>query len=103
MTKRNAQITRNPPKKMPDGSMEAIGNPITVRGKLALLGWPSLMDWAIAHGYTRCMAYYVVKTWGMRTDRRQPHGGIARQLMNDLRETLANGKRPEQMPVANGE
>jgi hypothetical protein len=71
----------------------ALGDAITVRGKLALLGWPSVESWAKAHGYQRAMANYCIRTWGQRTDR-QPHGGISRQLMRDLRETLATGRRP---------
>lgn len=78
---------------------EPVGDPIQVRGKLALLGWPSLAAWSLAHGYDRNMGTYVVKTWGTRTDGRQPHGGYSRQLMRDLRETLATGKRPEDMPA----
>lgn len=82
---------RHPQYKVPT---DPIGDAIAVRGKLALLGWPSLRSWARAHGYDGQMPGYVVRHWGNRTDRR-PHGGIARALMHDLRETLAKGKRPE--------
>jgi hypothetical protein len=69
---------------------------VEVRGKLALLGWPSLAAWGEAHGYSQKMPNYVVKTWGNTT--RRPHGGIARHLMANLRQTLETGKRPEHMP-----
>lgn len=73
---------------------EGIGDRTTVRGKLALLGWHSLREWALAHGYDRQLAAYTIKTWGNRTDRK-PHGGLTRQVMRDLRETLSTGKTPE--------
>jgi hypothetical protein len=72
---------------------EVIGNVVTVRGKLALLGWPSMRAWASAHGYERMTVSATVKTWGLRTDR-TPHGGLARAVMRDLRETFATGKQP---------
>jgi hypothetical protein len=64
---------------------------VTVRGRLALLGWPSLEAWAQAHGYRAQMARYCVVTWGNRADKK-PHGGIARALMRDLRATLSEGR-----------
>jgi hypothetical protein len=76
-----------------------VGDRITVRGKLALLGWPSVDAWARAHGYERKMASYCVGTWGNRIDR-HPHGGISRAVMHDLRVTLAEGRRPEHMHQA---
>lgn len=81
-----------------DGSACApLGTPVEVRGKLALLGWPSLSVWAEHHGYARNMAVYVVKQWAGKEKR--PHGGIARHLMKDLRETLATEKRYENTVV----
>jgi hypothetical protein len=68
-----------------------------VRGKLALLGWPDFTSWAKAHGYDRQMLGAVVRTWGNRTDR-EPHGGISRALMHDLRRTLDEGIGPQQRP-----
>lgn len=93
MPKSNAPTRRRHPPKVAPAS--AIGDPITIRGRLALLGWASVEAWAAAHGYERTMASYCIRTWGNRTDR-QPHGGISRALMSDLRETLANNKRPTQ-------
>lgn len=91
MDKSNAASARRHPPKV--ASPSVIGDSVTVRGRLALLGWASVEAWARAHGYERKMAHYCIRTWGNRSDR-QPHGGISRALMRDLRETLANGKRP---------
>lgn len=77
------------------GDVFPVGTPIEVRGKLALLGWPSVSAWGEAHGYSRTMTTYVVKQWGSTSKR--PHGGIARHLMHNLRETLATGRRPEHL------
>jgi hypothetical protein len=77
-------------------TVRPLGDPLSVRGQLALLGWESVSAWAAAHGYERLMAAYCIRTWGNRVDRR-PHGGIARALMADLRRTLVEGKRPEHM------
>lgn len=73
---------------------EGIGDAITVRGKLALLGWASVAVWAKAHGFEAELVRWAIRHWGTRTDRR-PHGGLTRQAMSDLRETLATGKTPE--------
>ena len=72
-----------------------VGDVITVRGKLALLGWPSMRVWARAHGYPHGTVRQTVYRWGMRDDR-PPHGGIARAVMRDLRNTLETAKRPDQ-------
>jgi len=72
-----------------------LGTPEEIRGKLALLGWKSLAAWGEAHGYSLKMPHYVVKTWGHTTKR--PHGGIARHLMQNLRETLETSRRPEHL------
>lgn len=77
---------------------QPLGTPLTVRGRLALLGWTSIDTWAKAHGYERKTASYCIRTWGNRTDRR-PHGGISRALMADLHATLAKGLRPEHIPT----
>lgn len=75
---------------------EVIGDVTAVRGRLALLGWRSMRAWAHAHGYLRVTVRNTVVTWGQRTDRRQPHGGISRAVMRDLRRTFAEGITPEQ-------
>lgn len=72
---------------------EGIGDVVTVRGRLALLGWASMRAWAHAHGYERQLVAWTVKTWGNRTDRR-PHGGLTRQVMADLRVTFDQQKTP---------
>lgn len=92
MVKSNAPSTRRHPPKVATPSV--IGDSVTVRGRLALLGWTSVEAWARAHGYERKMASYCIRTWGNRSDR-QPHGGISRALMRDLRDTLESQKRPE--------
>ncbi len=97
MDKRNATSRRQHPRS--GAVVTPIGDPLTVRAKLALLGWPSLHAWARAHGYDRNMATYCVATWANRADR-LPHGGISRALMRDLRETLEMGKRPDQVEKA---
>lgn len=78
-----------------ESGVAPLGSSIEVRGKLALLGWPSLADWGDAHGYSRAMTTYVVRTWGNKTKR--PHGGIARHLMINLRKTIEEGRRPESL------
>ena len=75
---------------------EPLGSTLTVRAKLALLGWRSLDAWARAHGYEESMPGYVVRTWGNRTDKK-PHGGISRSVMRDLRRTFSRGIGPDQV------
>lgn len=67
--------------------MEAIGEMTQVRGKLALAGYRSVRSWADRHGYKAVTVRRVIYDWGCRSDR-EPHGGIARQVMSDLRRTL---------------
>lgn len=93
MPNRNAQAAGSRhPKSV--GVIEPLGTAVVVRGKLALLGWPSVAAWARAHGYLPVMADHTVRVWGNRTDR-TPHGGISRALMRDLRETLGTGRGPD--------
>lgn len=91
MQKTNSQAPRPP---SPKGGLEATGDNLAVRGRLALLGWPSLAAWADAMGYDPQMVRITIKQWGNRTDR-EPHGGIGRALMRDLRRTLAEEVRAE--------
>lgn len=72
---------------------EPIGDVLSIRGQLHLLGWTSFNAWAQAHGYKRGSVSAAVRTWGLRTDR-APHGGISRAVMRDLRTTLAQGIGP---------
>lgn len=88
MEKSNAKQQTRPPQ------AEVLGDVVTVRGRLALLGWKSITAWARAYGYERQMVSYTVRTWAQRTDRK-PHGGLSRAVMRDLRETLSLGIRPE--------
>lgn len=88
MTQSNAKKRTYPP-----SPGEGIGDAITVRGKLALLGWPSVAEWARAHGYDRQIVGWTICRWGNRTDRR-PHGGLTRQVLVDLRATLSLQKTP---------
>lgn len=73
----------------------ALGTVLSVRGRLAQLGWFSMSAWAQAYGYPRGSVQAAVRTWGQRTDR-IPHGGIARAVMRDLRTTLDQGLTPDQ-------
>lgn len=66
-----------------------------MRGKLALLGWPSMRAWSNVYGYKPVMSNYAVRTWGNRTDK-APHGGIAQALIRDLRRTLEEGIGPHE-------
>lgn len=47
----------------------------------------SLRGWALERGYRPGTAYMVVYRWEQRVDR-APHGGLARQIMADLRREL---------------
>lgn len=96
MEKSNAKQRQRPPQ------AEVLGDVVTVRGRLALLGWKSIAAWAHAYGYERQMVSYTVRTWAQRTDRR-PHGGLSRAVMRDLRETLSLGIRPEHKAVASAQ
>lgn len=60
---------------------------------LASRGTP-LYTWAPAHGYQRRTVYQTVHRWAGRTDK-YPHGGIARQIMADLRKDLGTELIPE--------
>ena len=72
---------------------EPLGNALSIRGRLNLLGWESFDAWAKAHGYQSGSVRAAVRTWGQRTDR-TPHGGISRAVMRDLRQTIAQGVGP---------
>lgn len=93
MPKSNAQRSAawHPPK---GAGVEPLGTTVVVRGKLALLGWPSVAAWARAHGYLPVMADHTIRVWGNRVDR-TPLGGISRALMRDLRSTIATEERAE--------
>ena len=72
---------------------EPLGDVLSIRGKLHLLGWKSFNVWAQAHGYKRTAVSAAVRTWGLRTDR-APHGVITQSILQDLRTTLDQGIRP---------
>lgn len=72
---------------------EPIGDVLSIRGQLHLLGWTSFTAWAKAHGYKRQAVSAAVIAWGQRTDR-APHGGISRAVMRDLRQTIAQRVGP---------
>lgn len=81
---------------------EAIGETLNIRGRMHMLGWSSIGDWARAHGYPRTSVYSALGTWGTRTDR-APHGHITRCILQDLRLTLAEGRSPASVkPAAAG-
>lgn len=78
---------------------EPLGDATTVRGKLALAGYRSITDWAHKHGVKPVTARRVVYDWANRTDR-DPHGGIARDVMQKLRRTVrAEHGKPLPVPL----
>lgn len=87
---------RNPPNNTAPG-VEALGDPTTVRGRLALLGWRSLSAWAAAHGHDRKMTDYAVRTWGRpgHGKARACYGGITLAILRDLASTITESRRPD--------
>ncbi|MCX7258546.1 MAG: hypothetical protein NTZ64_18020 [Polaromonas sp.] len=75
---------------------EPIGDALSIRGQLSMLGWRSFNAWAKAHGYKSRLVIHAVNAWGQRTDR-APHGGISRAVMRDLRQTIAQRVGPEDL------
>jgi len=67
--------------------LKPLGNATEVRGKLALAGYRSITEWADRNGIKPVTARRVIYDWSNRTDR-EPHGGIARDVMRKLRSTL---------------
>jgi hypothetical protein len=47
----------------------------------------SLREWATRKGYQPANVYAVIRRWGYRLDQ-QPHGGLARAIVADLRRAL---------------
>ena len=68
--------------------MKPLGDTLDVYAKLVRVGYGSIKDWADKHGYKPVTVYRVIHVWGNRTDK-EPHGGLAREIMRRLRETLA--------------
>lgn len=68
--------------------MKPLGTATTIRGKLALAGFRSVSDWAARNGVNPVTARRVIYVWGNRADR-EPHGGISRDVMRMLRDTLS--------------
>lgn len=83
------------PDRLPPG-VETLGDPVTVRGRLAMLGWKSLSAWAHAHGYPRQYVDHAVRTWGRpgHGKKRACYGGITLAILRDLATTLAEQRRP---------
>ncbi len=77
--------------------MKAIGNMQQVRTQLMLRGYRSVEEWAQSRGYISASVRRAIYDWGQREDR-EPHGGITRQIMADLRKTLAD--EPVMLEVA---
>lgn len=65
----------------------ALGDATRVRGLLAMAGYRSINEWAMRHGVKPVTARRVIYDWANRADR-DPHGGVAREVMRKLRETL---------------
>lgn len=68
-------------------SRAALGDATRVRGLLAMAGYRSISEWANCHGIKPVTARRVIYDWANRADR-EPHGGVAREVMRQLRETL---------------
>lgn len=66
---------------------EKLGDATKVRGRLAMAGYRSITHWADAHRIKPVTARRVIYDWADRDDR-DPHGGIARDVMFKLRLTL---------------
>jgi len=69
-------------------------HPASAAAMLALrgMGWTH-RTWAAANGYKPGAVYACIRIWVPRTDR-QPHGGIARQIREDLRRELGDALVP---------
>ena len=72
-------------------NLEPLGDSKTILSRLRELGWPYYTTWARAHGYQYATVRAVVLRWGKSTE--EPHGGLGRAIMRDLRATLEQGKR----------
>ncbi len=77
--------------------MKAIGNMQQVRMQLMLRGYRSVEEWAQRKGHISASVRRAIYDWGQRDDR-EPHGGITRQIMADLRKTMA--EEPVMLEVA---
>lgn len=74
---------------------QPLGDRLTIRGRLMLLGWPSITAWSVAHGYPKTSVDAVIGTWGLRTGNRVPHGAVSCAVVHDLRHTMDAGIRPQ--------
>jgi hypothetical protein len=66
---------------------EPLGDATRVRGLLAMAGYRSITEWATRHGIKPVTARRVIYDWANRADR-DPHGGVAREVMEKLRQTV---------------
>jgi len=65
-----------------------LGDATRVRGLLAMAGYRSITEWANRHGIKPVTARRVIYDWANRADR-DPHGGVAREVMRRLRATIS--------------
>lgn len=77
--------------------MKAIGNMQQVRMQLMLRGYRSVEEWSQRKGHISASVRRAIYDWGQRDDR-EPHGGITRQIMADLRKTME--EEPVMLEVA---
>lgn len=68
-------------------TVQPLGDANRVRALLLMAGYRSINAWANAHGIKPATARRVIYDWAPRDDR-EPHGGIARDVMKKLRETV---------------
>lgn len=67
--------------------LKPLGDATRVRGLLAMAGYRSITEWATRHGIKPVTARRVIYDWANRADR-EPHGGVAREVMEKLRQTV---------------
>lgn len=68
-------------------AMKPLGDINQVRARLLLRGFGSVATWAERNGYVPATVRRSVYVWGSRGDK-EPHGGISRQIMRDLRRDI---------------
>jgi hypothetical protein len=77
----------------PIADADLLGDRLRLRGRLALLGWPSLQAWAVHHRFDPTAVHHALSKWAKpRTDGRRPHGKASTAIITSLRATLAEGR-----------
>jgi hypothetical protein len=79
--------------KMSRKTVKPLGDALSVRARLYLLGWPSVAQWANNHGYAEGTVREVLRRWSHK--KCEPLGGVSRDIMRDIRKTLQDEITPE--------